>query len=139
MITIPVIVATVIIVGSLFWDDKDVNDGPAFHVTLASPDLYTDGIYSEEVFLDGGQYAFRFVPNGDSPRVLSISLRGGMLDFSENFELVGTLHQTEISEYYTWEYDGQRAVIVSDSGTFLVEINPNGNIMGAVSVDIIKN
>lgn len=137
MVIIPLVVAAAVIAGGLW--DRDEDGRPAFHVTLASPDLYVDGVYSKEVFLDGGQYAFRFVPNGDSPRVLSVSLRGETLDFSEDFELVGTIHQTGISEYYTWEYDGQRVVTVPDTGSFLVEINPNGNIMGAVSVDMIKN
>lgn len=138
IVAVAVVAAAVaVMAGSLF--DGDGTDDAAFHVTLASPDLYEDGVYSEEVILDGGQYGFRFVPNGDSPEILSISLRGKTLDFSEDFELEGTLHQTGISEYYTWEYAGQKTVAVPDRELVSVEINPNGNVMGPVSVYISRN
>ena len=110
-----------------------------FHVSLADPDLYKNGIYSEEITLDGGQYVFRFVPNGDSPRILGISISGEVVNFSEDFELVGTLHETAISEYYTWNYSGQRSITVLGQGDVRIEIDPRGNVMGAVTVDILKD
>ena len=130
--------AIAIIAGSALDDGGDRTDNAAFHITLASPDLYEDGVYSERIVLDGGKYGFGFVPNGDSPKILSISLRGETLDFSEDFELVGTLHQTGISEYHTWDYSGQKTITVPGQEQVLVEINPNGNVMGPVSVDILR-
>ena len=37
---------------------------------------------------------FRFVPNGSSPEILSITLDGDNFDFSEDFKLESILHQT---------------------------------------------
>ena len=110
-----------------------------FHVTLADPKMYKDGIFSTDLSLDEGNYSFRFVPNGDSPKSLSISLKGDKFDFSENFKLVGTLHETSISEYYTWDYDGQKSINILEKQTIRIEINPNGNFLGSVSVDILEN
>lgn len=140
IIAIPVaVVAIAVIAGNLFEGERDVAVNEVFHVTLASPDLYENGVYSEKIVLDGGEYSFRFVPNGDSPRVLSVSIRGDVFDFSEDFELVGTLHQTGISEYYTWDYNGQKTITVASRELVLVEINPNGDVLGPVSVDILRN
>ncbi|MBA4438136.1 MAG: hypothetical protein H2B06_04765, partial [Nitrosopumilaceae archaeon] len=49
------------------------------------------------------------------------------------------LHQTGISEYYTWEYLGQKEITVSENQQLIIIINPNGNVMGSVSVDILQN
>jgi len=86
-----------------------------------------------------GDYLFKFVPNGDSPQSLTILLKGENYDFFENFKLKGTLHQTGISEYYTWDYEGQKAISIPVQQMILIEINPNGNELGPVSVDIIEN
>ena len=69
-----------------------------FHVTLANPDQYNEGIYSSKFVLDKGEYSFRFVPNGDSPQILSIELEGKEFQFKEDFRLNGTIHETGISE-----------------------------------------
>lgn len=110
-----------------------------FHVTLADPDQYNEGIYSSNFELDKGNYSFRFVPNGDSPQILSIELEGEEFQFKEDFKLKGTLHETGISEYYTWDYDGTKVINVPSPQEIFIQINPNGNIMGSVSVDIIEN
>ncbi len=114
-------------------------DDEIFHVTLADPQLYENGIYSDSFLISEGEYHFRFVPNGSSPETLSISLNGSELDFSEDFKLENTLHQTGISEYYTWEYLGQKEITVSENQQLIIIINPNGNVMGSVSVDILQN
>jgi hypothetical protein len=106
---------------------------------LADPDLYKNGIYSNSFSVNTGNYIFKFVPNGDSPKSLTISLKGKDYDFSENFKLKGTLHQTGMSEYYTWDYDGQKSISISTQQMLSIEINPNGNELGSVSVDIIEN
>ncbi len=114
-------------------------NNPAFHITLATPTLYKNGIYSEKIVLNEGGHTFNFVPNGDSPKTLGITLQGKTFDFSEDFMLVGTPHQTGISEYYTWDYSGQKTITVPDRQQALIEIDPNGNVMGPVSVYILKD
>lgn len=120
-------------------DSSEKDDGVVFHVTLADPELYENGIYSDSFLISEGEYHFRFVPNGSSPETLSISLNGAELDFSEDFKLENTLHQTGISEYYTWEYLGQKEITVSENQQVIIIINPNGNLMGSVSVSILQN
>ena len=136
---IPVFIIIITIFALSQGNDSDSKDQTVFHVTLALPDQYNEGMYSDKFELDVGDYSFRFVPNGDSPQILSISLQGEEFEFVEDFKLKGTLHETGISEYYTWDYDGEKSINVSSSQDILIQINPNGNVMGSVSVDIIKN
>ncbi len=53
-------------------DKSEKMNNVIFHVTLADPDLYINGVYAEKFTIDKGQYSFRFVPNGSSPEILSI-------------------------------------------------------------------
>jgi len=131
------IIIGVIVLGSQS-DQPNTNNEPVFHVTLANPELYENGVYSSTFDLDNGEYYFRFVPNGDSPKTLTISLEGNDFEFSENFNLNGTLHETGISEYYTWDYDGEKSIILPTQKEISLQINPNGNVLGSVSVDIIR-
>ena len=55
-------------------------------------------------------YKFDFVPMGDSPERLKISV-GSV--FSEMFILEGTLVDTGISKYYTWDYIGNKDFEIS--------------------------
>jgi hypothetical protein len=110
-----------------------------FHITLADPDLYVDGVYTEKFTLEKGEYLFRFVPNGSSPKILSITLSGDTFDYSEDFKLIGTPHQTGISEYFTWDYDGQKNIFVLEMQELSITINPNTETLGSVSVDILEN
>ncbi|MDH3191593.1 MAG: hypothetical protein OEM18_02750 [Nitrosopumilus sp.] len=114
-------------------------DKSVFHVTLANPQMYQDGVFTDVFSLEAGEYYFRFIPNGDSPKSLSISLEGENFNFNENFRLNGTLHKTAISEYYTWDYEGQKKIEIFEKQEFAIQINPNGNFLGTVSVDIIEN
>ena len=132
------IIIGVIVLGSQS-DQPNTNNEPVFHVTLASPELYKNGVYSSTFDLENGEYYFRFVPNGDSPQNLTISLNGDDFAFSEDFKLNGTLHDTGISEYYTWDYDGQKSILIPTQKEIFIQINPNGNVKGSVSVDIIRN
>lgn len=109
-----------------------------FHATLAEPDLYRNGVYSDRFTLEGGEYVFRFVPNGSSPTILSITLTGDGFEFYEEFMLEGTLQETGISEYFTWDYGGQKTVLVPNEGEVTIVIDPNGDVNGAVSVDMLK-
>ena len=132
------IIIGVIVLGSQS-DQPNTNNEPVFHVTLASPELYENGVYSSTFDLENGEYYFRFVPNGDSPQNLTISLNGDDFAFSEDFKLNGTLHDTGISEYYTWDYDGQKSILIPTQKEIFIQIDPNGNLKGSVSVDIIGN
>ena len=109
-----------------------------FHITLANPELYTDGVYTDKFLIDRGTYFFRFVPNGSSPEILTIKLTSQNYSFIENFNLKGTPHESETSKYFTWEYEGERNITMNSMEEITIEINSNGNVMGSVSVDIIK-
>ena len=87
--------------------------------------------------MENGVYEFRFTPNGDSPRSLSIMLIGDSILFSENFVLKGTPHETDISLYYTWNYEGVKKIQVFEDQQVDIKINPNGNLVGPVSVELI--
>ena len=128
----------IIVVGFSSNETSEKND-ILFHVTLADPDLYINGVYTEEFILEKGEYFFRFVPNGSSPKILSITLNGNTFDYYEDFDLIGTPHQTGNSEYFTWDYDGQKNIINSEMQKVSITINPNGETIGSVSVDILEN
>ena len=53
-------------------DNNQFGNSDVFHVTLADPALYENGVYVEVFDVKEGIYEFGFVPNGDSPRRLSI-------------------------------------------------------------------
>ncbi len=120
-------------------EPSEKNSNIVFHATLADADLYTNGVYTDTFTIDRGEYSFRFVPNGSSPKILSITLNGDNFDFSEDYKLESTLHQTSTSEYFTWKYDGQKIILVSEMQEISITINPNGNVIGSVSVDILEN
>ena len=137
-----IIIPIVVIIGIfavMSLDSSEEEDGVTFHVTLADPQLYQDGIYTETFEIESGEYYFRFVPNGSSPEILSISLDGWSIEFSEDFQLKNTLHETGISEYYTWEYLGENQIMIPEDQQVKISINPNGNVMGSVSVSILQN
>ena len=107
--------------------------------------------YRDSVLLEKGEYMFRFVANGDSPEVLTVRIETSdyfttFRGFEETFTLKGMPHESETSLYYTWSYDGLKRFLIKqgdmgdgrDSGSFAIRINPNGNLMGPVSVDLIK-
>ena len=139
IVIIPIVII-IIIFGVIFsLDTSKKNDNVIFHATLADPDLYINGVYTDTFTINKGEYFFRFVPNGSSPEILSITLNGKNFDFSVDFKLESTSHQTETSEYFTWEYKGQKIIWIDEMQQISIIINPNGNIMGSVSVDILKN
>ena len=144
IIVIPIAAAVAIFLISISLDDRIssndiVETNVVFHVTLADHKLYVDGVFTESFEIEKGEYSFRFVPNGSSPETLSISLSGPSLEFAQDFSLKGTLQETGISEYYTWEYLGQENISVSEMQEVIIVIDPNGNIMGSVTVDILEN
>ncbi len=138
ILVIPAVLIIIVLVLSFNQVDKK-NNNIVFHITLADPILYKNGIYSNTFTVNKGDYLFKFVPNGDSPQSLTILLKGEDYTFSENFKLKGILHQTGISEYYTWDYDGQKTISIPIQQVITIEINPNGNELGPISVDIVEN
>jgi len=139
IVIIPIVVIITFSVVIFSLDPSEKNSNIVFHATLADSDLYTNGVYTDTFTIEKGEYSFRFVPNGSSPEILSITLSGDNFDFSADFKLESTLHQTGTSEYFTWKYDGQKIILVSEMQEISIIINPNGNVMGSVSVDILEN
>jgi len=136
---IPIIIIVIVFAINFSSDSNVEKSNNVFHITLADPNLYTNGVYFDEFTISKGEYSFSFVPNGSSPKILSIKLNGNSFNFSEDFKLEGTSHQTGISEYYTWNYNGERNILILEEQEILISINPNGNVMGSVSVDILEN
>ncbi len=145
IIIIPIIIIPIIIIIAVglvnFSSDKtsEKENYAIFHVTLANPKLYVDGTYGDTFTIQKGEYVFRFVPNGSSPEILTINLVGTSINFAEDFKLTNTLHKTEISEYYTWEYAGVKKFEILESQQVAISIDPNENLLGSVSVDILEN
>jgi len=133
------IMAVVGIFASLESQTEDDKKNIVFHVTLADPKNYENGVYYNSFEIGEGMYEIRFVPNGDSPKILKITLKGQSLSFNENFTLEGTPHETGVSIYYTWEYSGNKIIQVPSKQEIEIRIDPNGNILGPVSIDIIKS
>ena len=140
-----VVIAIIAVVGFITFDwitgftdnDEKINN-VVFHITLANPELYTNGIHTDEFSIEPGTYFFRFVPNGSSPEILSIKLTGQNYEFTENFNLLGIPHESETAKYFTWKYEGKKNITIDSLQKISISINPNGNEMGSVSVDLIK-
>jgi len=139
IIIIPIVLIIIISIVNFSLDFPEEEIDEIFHITLANSDLYTNGVYTDTFDINKGEYYFRFVPNGSSPKILSVILNGENFDFTENFKLRNTAHQTGISEYFTWDYQGGEKFSVSENQKITITINPNGNTIGSVSVDIIEN
>ncbi|MGI0011421.1 MAG: hypothetical protein ACREAE_08485, partial [Nitrosopumilaceae archaeon] len=73
-----------------------------------------------------------------SPQTLSITLNSPKFSFSEDFKLEGTRHDTGISTYYTWDYLGVKEIKVPEDQQLEIVINPHGDILGTVSVYLIR-
>ena len=100
-IILAAIIGVVLVGAQINPDNIQVGSSDIFHVTLADPALYENGVYVEVFDIEEGTYEFGFVPNGDSPKKLSIKLMGKTISFYEDFELQGTLVQDEMSSWYT--------------------------------------
>jgi len=133
-------VVVIVIFVSLFgvnFEERKIDD--VFHVTLANPTMYENGVFADSFEIGEGSYYFDFIPNGDSPQTLTIILQGPDYYFMEVFELEGTLHSTGISEYYTWRYSGDDSRIeIPYFQELQITIDPNGNYDGPVSIMLKK-
>tara|TARA_B100000408_G_scaffold11662_1_gene8280 strand:+ start:272 stop:514 length:243 start_codon:yes stop_codon:yes gene_type:complete len=79
---------------------------------------------------------------GDSPEFIKISL-GNV--FSEMFILEGTLIDTGISEYYTWDYTGNKNFEISlnqcpnqETCDYDIIVERYGNLKGSVSISLLQ-
>jgi hypothetical protein len=108
--------------------------------------------------LEGGTYKIGFVPMGESPAKIELTIKGKWTEsynvepswgtiFSEEFVLEKSLVDTGISKYYTWEYIGQKYVQIpewegkipsSDEPIFEIIISRFGNLEGSVSISLTK-
>ena len=108
--------------------------------------------------IEGGTYEIGFVPMGDSPAKIKLTIKGKWTEsynvepgwgkiFSEEFVLEKSLVDTGISKYYTWEYIGQKYVQIpelkgkipsSDEAIYEIIINRSGNLEGSVSISLTK-
>ena len=93
-------------------------------------------------------YKFDFVPMGDSPERLKISVvwsGQGVEVFSEMFILEGTLVDTGISEYYTWDYAGNKNFEISfdqcpnqKTCNYNITVERFGNLKGSVTISLSR-
>ena len=134
---VAIAVIAVVIIISLSFEPKPQSTA-AYHITLADPKLYSNGNFTDNFKIQNGTYHFSFVPNGDSPKTLSISLKGSTFSFSEDFKLEGTPHSAGISTYYTWDYLGTKKLKVLDDQELQITIDPHGETLGSISVDLVK-
>lgn len=139
LLAVPAAAAVVAVVAVLAPDPQGPRDGAAFHATLAGPGAYEGGTYEGTAAVGAGDYHIRFVPSGSSPRMLTVTVEGPTVYFEEDYELVGTLHDTGISEYHTWEYAGRSAVTIPGPQEVAVTVDPHGQTGGAVSVSIVED
>ena len=133
----PIIAFGILLVLIMVTYEPNEKETQVYHITLANPELYQNGIFVDVFEISEGSYQFRFIPSGSSPRILSISLTGKTFTFTNDFELVGTIHETSISEYYTWDYSGTKEIHIFEDQQLTIKINPHKNFLGPVSLDLI--
>ena len=93
-------------------------------------------------------YEFDFVPMGDSPERLKISVSGkgtGVEIFSEMFILKGTLVDTGISQYYMWDYIGNKNFEISfnqcpnqKTCNYDITVERHGDLKGSVTISLLQ-
>ena len=93
-------------------------------------------------------YKFDFVPMGDSPERLKISVGGKGSEvevFSEMLYLEGMLMDTGISEYYTWDYTRNKNFEISyqqcpnqKTCNYDITVERYGNLKGSVSISLSR-
>jgi len=102
--------------------------------------------------LEEGTYKLGFVAMGDSPHKITIAIKGKWTEryyldpswrplFSEEFVLKGTPVDTGISEYYTWEYIGQKYVYIPEveqEADYEITITRSGNLKGSVTISLSR-
>ena len=138
----------VVFVGAEINPDNPENEkspnSEVWSTRIAGPEF--DDIFDHKyspITLEGKvPYEFDFVPMGDSPERLKISV-GNV--FSEMFILEGTLIDTGISEYYTWDYTGNKNFEISyeqcpnqKTCNYDITVERYGNLKGSVTISLSR-
>ena len=133
-----------------YTEDEKRPNSEVWSKRIAGPEFADISIHkSSPVTLERNvQYKFEFVPMGDSPEQLKISVvwsGQGVEVFSELFVLEKTLVDTGISKYYTWEYIGKENVLVSNQQCpnqktcdYEITVERFGNLEGSVSISLSR-
>ena len=133
-----------------YTEDEKRPNSEVWSKRIAGPEFADISIHkSSPVTLERNvQYKFEFVPMGDSPEQLKISVvwsGQGMEVFSELFVLEKTLVDTGISKYYTWEYVGKENVVISNQQcpnqktcNYDITVERFGNLEGSVSISLSR-
>ena len=133
-----------------YTEDEKRPNSEVWSKRIAGPEFADISIHkSSPVTLERNvQYKFEFVPMGDSPEQLKISVvwsGQGVEVFSEMFVLEKTLVDTGISKYYTWEYVGKENVLVSNQQcpnqktcNYEITVERFGNLEGSVSMSLSR-
>ena len=133
-----------------YTEDEKRPNSEVWSKRIAGPEFADISIHkSSPVTLERNvQYKFEFVPMGDSPEQLKISVvwsGQGVEVFSELFVLEKTLVDTGISKYYTWEYIGKENVLISNQHcpnqktcNYNITVERFGNLEGSVSISLSK-
>ena len=133
-----------------YTEDEKRPNSEVWSKRIAGPEFADISIHkSSPVTLERNvQYKFEFVPMGDSPEQLKISVvwsGQGVEVFSELFVLEKTLVDTGISKYYTWEYVGKENVVISNQQcpnqktcNYDITVERFGNLEGSVSISLSR-
>ncbi len=124
--------------------ENEISNSEVWSIRIAGPafDNTWNHKYSHIALERKVPYKFDFVPMGDSPKRLKISV-GNV--FSEMFILEGTLVDTGISEYYTWDYTGNKNFEISyeqcpnqKTCNYDIIVERYGNLKGSVSISLSR-
>ena len=122
-------------------ENEKLPDGQVWNIRISGPEFQDLPVLGSEVGILGiGTYEFGFVPMGDSPQFLRLTIsddKGNQI-FSEEFTLERSLVDTGISKYYTWNYLGNEFASVSERGNYEITIEREGNLKGSLSISLTK-
>ncbi len=122
-------------------DDENRTNGQVWQMRISGPEFHDLPIFGSELGVLGvGTYEISFVPMGDSPEFLNLTITdesGGQI-FVEDFTLNRELVDTGISKYYTWEYSGEKFVSIGERDEYEISILREGNLKGSLSISLIK-
>ena len=137
----------VVFAGAQINPDNPEN-GEVWSIRMASPEWDDrQTVRASLPNLEEGTYKIGFVPMGDSPHKITIVIKGKSTTtspnfyFSEEFILKGTPVDTGISEYYTWEYVGQKYVYIPEvegEANYEITIKRSGNLKGSVTISLLQ-
>ena len=141
--------------------ENENSDSVVWHARIAGPEFNNISNHRMDLgSLERGTYKIGFVPMGDSPKKMEVTIMGKVSAedqkyyieddvysgfvvevFSEEFILEKSLVDTGISKYYTWDYIGQKYVQIPESKgvtSYEIQIERIGNLQGSVSISLEK-